>query len=436
MKIFNPFVNPITNMFGDVISKQTNNMINYVKNAIKSRCFVSIDISSYYSKICNDEKLMKMLYPNAPKILYGHNNKTVMAVGYSEEWENVILYKGVPIYMKRTCCRGISQSDDGEIQRKSVNGFILYTLNKESCKNALLEFVKRCIKYTDKNIKPVISSVDSLFANMIDVIQPSTRTLSDVFISDDIRCELRNSISKFINNKDWFVKHNIPYHYGILLHSAPGSGKTSIARAIANEYGLDMYVCVGGRVSSLIDEVRRNIDILSFNKSKPSIVLFEDIDCDESVHSRAGGVISADVALMKSKTSIGDMLNTLDGILGLSNVIYIFTTNHVDKLDPAILRPGRIDLKLHIDYATPETFDQFLKSFYNRGIPDMNMKIKKDISFATLQIKVMEGYSYDDIIRFMTPEKEKEVIENDVTGSKKSANTRKPRTSKRSDMSV
>lgn len=431
MKIFNPFVNPITNMFSGVISKQTNNMINYVKNAIKSRCFVSIDISSYYSKICNDEKLMKMLYPNAPKILYEHNNKTAMAVGYSEEWENVILYKGVPIYMKRTC-----RDDDGEIQRKSVNRFILYTLNKESCKNVLLDFVKNCIKYTDKNIKPVIAPVNTLYANMIDVIQPSTRTLSDVFISDDIRCELRNSISKFINNKDWFVKHNIPYHYGILLHSAPGSGKTSIARAIANEYGLDMYVCVGGQVSGFINELRRNIDTISFNKSKPSIVLFEDIDCDESVHSRAGGVISADVALMKSKTSIGDMLNTLDGILGLTNVIYIFTTNHADKLDPAILRPGRIDLKLHIDYATPETFDQFLKSFYNRGIPDMNMKIKKDISFATLQIKVMEGYSYDDIIRFMTPEKEKEVIENDVTGSKKSANTRKPRTSKRSDMSV
>lgn len=435
MKIFNPFVNPITNMFSDVISKQTNNMIDYVKNAIKSRCFVSIDISSYYSKICNDEKLMKMLYPNAPKILYGHNNKTKMAVGYSEEWENMILYKDVPIYMKRTC-RDISQSDDGEIQRKSVNRFSLYTLNKESCKNALLEFVKKCIKYTDKNIKPVISSVHSLFANMIDVIQPSTRTLSDVFISDDIRCELRNSISKFINNKDWFVKHNIPYHYGILLHSAPGSGKTSIARAIATEYGLDMYVCVGGEVFRFIDSIERNRPNFSFEKSKPSIVLFEDIDCDESVHSRASGVISDDATLMKPKKSIGNMLNTLDGILGLSNVIYIFTTNHADKLDPAILRPGRIDLKLHIDYATPETFDQFLKSFYNRGIPDMNMKIKKDISFATLQIKVMEGYSYDDIIRFMTPEKEKEVIENDVTGSKKSANTRKPRTSKRSDMSV
>lgn len=410
MKIFNPFVNPITNMFGDVISKQTNNMIDYVKTAIKSRCFVSVDITSYYSKMCNDEKLMKVLYPNAPKILYGRNNKTTMAVGYSEEWENMILYKGVPIYMKRT------YHDESESNKKNVcYAFKLYTLNKESCKNVLLEFVKKCIKYIDKNIEPVIAPADTLYANMLDVIQPSTRTLSDVFISDDIRCELRNSISKFINNKDWFVKHNIPYHYGILLHSAPGSGKTSIARAIATEYGLDMYVCVGGEVSSFIDVLQRDRQTFSFDKSKPSIVLFEDIDCDESVRSRVGGVISADVALMKSKKSIGDMLNTLDGILGLTNVIYIFTTNHADKLDPAILRPGRIDLKLHIDYVTPETFDQFLKSFYNRGIPDMNMEIKKDISFATLQIKVMEGYSYDDIIRFMTPEKEKEVIENDVT---------------------
>lgn len=430
MKIFNPFVNPITNMFSDVVSKQTNNMIDYVKNAIKSRCFVSINISSYYSKICNDEKLMKMLYPNAPKILYGHNNKTKMAVGYSEEWENVILYKGVPIYMKRT------YHNESESNEKKVRAFKLYTLNKESCKNVLLEFVKKCIKYIDKNIKPVIAPATGLFTNRSTVIQPSTRTLSDVFISNDIRCELRNSISKFINNKDWFIKHNIPYHYGILLHSAPGSGKTSIARAIATEYGLDMYVCVGGEVSRFVDSLDRDMLTFSFEKPKPSIVLFEDIDCDESVHSRVGGVISADVALMKSKKSIGDMLNTLDGILGLTNVIYIFTTNHVDKLDPAILRPGRIDLKLHIDYVTPETFDQFLKSFYNRGIPDMNMEIKKDISFATLQIKAMEGYSYDDIIRFMTPEKEKEVIENDVTGSKKSTNTRKPRTSKRSDMSV
>lgn len=432
MKFFNPFVNPITNMFSDVISKQTNNMIDYVKTAIKSKSFISVDITSYYSKICNDEKLMKMLYPNAPKILHGHNNKTIMAVGYSEEWENMILYKGVPIYMKRTYCVGESESNSV----RNINVFKLYTLKKESCKNVLLEFVKKCIKYIDKNTELIIAPTDYLYANMTDLIQPSTRTLSDVFISNDIRCELRNSISKFINNKDWFVKHNIPYHYGILLHSDPGSGKTSIARAIATEYGLDMYICVGGEVSYFINNINRDRTILSFEKSKPSIVLFEDIDCDESVRSRTGDVISIDEALKKPKKSIGNMLNTLDGILGLTNVIYIFTTNHADKLDPAILRPGRIDLKLHIDYATPETFDQFLKSFYNRGIPDMNMEIKKDISFATLQTKVMEGYSYDDIIKFMTPEKEKEVIENDVTGSKKSINTRKPRTSKRSDMSV
>lgn len=432
MKFFNPFVNPITNMFSDVISKQTNNMIDYVKTAIKSKSFISVDITSYYSKICNDEKLMKMLYPNAPKILHGHNNKTIMAVGYSEEWENMILYKGVPIYMKRTYCVGESESNSV----RNINVFKLYTLKKESCKNVLLEFVKKCIKYIDKNTELIIAPTDYLYANMTGLIQPSTRTLSDVFISNDIRCELRNSISKFINNKDWFVKHNIPYHYGILLHSDPGSGKTSIARAISTEYGLDMYICVGGEVSYFINNINRDRTILSFEKSKPSIVLFEDIDCDESVRSRTGEVISIDETLKRPKKSIGNMLNTLDGILGLTNVIYIFTTNHVDKLDPAILRPGRIDLKLHIDYATPETFDQFLKSFYNRGIPDMNMEIKKDISFATLQTKVMEGYSYDDIIKFMTPEKEKEVIENDVTGSKKSINTRKPRTSKRSDMSV
>ena len=80
-------------------------------------------------------------------------------------------------------------------------------------------------------------------------------------------------------------------------------------------------------------------------------------------------------------------------------MIYIFTTNHIDKLDPALIRPGRIDLKIEVGCVCKETFDQFCKRHYGK---EPHVDIKPGITFAQLQVEVMKEKSYEELIKFVT----------------------------------
>jgi ATP-dependent 26S proteasome regulatory subunit len=99
----------------------------------------------------------------------------------------------------------------------------------------------------------------------------------------------------------------------------------------------------------------------------------------------------------------GTILNTLDGIGSASNVIYIFTTNNIDAIDPALIRPGRIDLKLEIDGVCPETLDKFCMFHFNEHVPDIdNIVIKETTSFAELQVMVMKEMTMSEILKEIT----------------------------------
>jgi chaperone BCS1 len=95
------------------------------------------------------------------------------------------------------------------------------------------------------------------------------------------------------------------------------------------------------------------------------------------------------------ENGMASLLNTLDGFAAPRNTIYIFTTNHIEKLDPALIRPGRIDLKIDIGGVTKETFDQFSMKYYNQTIQDID--IPENLTFAELQTYVMQGMSLEDI---------------------------------------
>ena len=88
----------------------------------------------------------------------------------------------------------------------------------------------------------------------------------------------------------------------------------------------------------------------------------------------------------------------MDGNACFENVIWIFTTNYIDKLEPSLIRSGRIDRKFLIDYASNETFNQFTQYHFKKSVPS-DFEIKDSVSFADVQTDVMSGMSYDDIIK-------------------------------------
>lgn len=179
------------------------------------------------------------------------------------------------------------------------------------------------------------------------------RNSDTVFLCDDIENKLFNHIDKFMHNKSIYEKRNLNYKTGILLYGLPGTGKTSIANMICTKYNMDMILINMSEFASInIEELTSSINA----DSEEYIILMEDIDC--VIGDRDSKEDNDD-----DKKNVNKLLQFLDSTSSPSNVIFIATTNHIEKLDKAILRDGRFDLILNIDDIDRPTAIKMCKSF-------------------------------------------------------------------------
>lgn len=228
------------------------------------------------------------------------------------------------------------------------------------------------------------------------------RSFDDVFIPHEQQELLVSSVKKFIASREWYERNHIPYHFGVMLHGEPGTGKSSIVQALINEVPCDVIYVPAGNLMALLQTGSHIFgDPLDTRRTKMLIV--EDIDTNNFTKSREKtiGVTTSntDHGLMieNSATNLGKLLNFIDGMISPKNVIWVFTTNHIDELDPALIRPGRIDIKLEISYVIEETMDRFLKAHFGKGLP-WGRCMKEKVSFAQLQTEVMREKTYDEIV--------------------------------------
>ncbi|CAH3187058.1 unnamed protein product, partial [Porites evermanni] len=150
----------------------------------------------------------------------------------------------------------------------------------------------------------------------------------------------------------------IPYRRGYLLYGPPGCGKSSFIQALAGE--LDYSICVMNLSDrSLSDD--RLIHLMSCAPQQ-SIVLLEDIDAafvkrtDEKEEGKAYSY--------PNRVTFSGLLNTLDGVASSEERLVFMTTNHLDRLDPALIRPGRVDLKQEIGLASKSQLYKMYRRFY------------------------------------------------------------------------
>jgi hypothetical protein len=162
-------------------------------------------------------------------------------------------------------------------------------------------------------------------------------------------------LKRFLGGREEYVRRSIPYHYGVLLEGSPGTGKSSLCQALATECGLDLWylplkdVDKDANLIQLIGEVTPN-----------SILLLEDIDTFAATHDRSEHTESDKGA------SLGALLQSLDGVTTPFGLITFLTSNRAQTLDPALIRPGRIDAIEHIGYVTAEQSDRLFTHFYSR----------------------------------------------------------------------
>ncbi len=220
-----------------------------------------------------------------------------------------------------------------------------------------------------------------------EVRQPK-RELDSVLIPDEMRKQLLDTLQKFANDESWYIRHGIPYQLGILLHGPPGTGKTSLIRALAAHLNKNLSVIPASRIGSIAEM-----------GTCKDIIVIEDVDSNDETGDRAKAEPSSGSELKKLVTGgISGILNALDGLVVSHGRVIIMTTNHIEKLDPALIRPGRIDLNILLGYVTPETLSQFVKAFFPQAaaLPAGEMTTKTTV--AELQNQVMQGSSLDTIL--------------------------------------
>ena len=219
---------------------------------------------------------------------------------------------------------------------------------------------------------------------------------------------------------DLFAEHQLPAPKGILLYGPPGCGKTLIAKAVANSLAKKVSVANGGEkaksyfinikgpelLNKYVGETERQIRLV-FQRARekseegwPVIVFFDEMD---SMFRTRGTGISSDM----ESTIVPQLLAEIDGVEGLRNVIVIGATNREDLIDPAILRPGRLDVKIRIDRPDDSAARQIFKRYLTNEVPISKTEIAKhgdsidDAISAMIEQTVTEMYRQDDANRFL-----------------------------------
>lgn len=184
------------------------------------------------------------------------------------------------------------------------------------------------------------------------------RPLQSVILDEQKAERILSDIREFIGSSSWYSDRGVPYRRGYLLHGPPGCGKTSFITALAGQ--LEYSICVLNLSERGLTDDRLNF--LMTKVPAQSIVLLEDIDAAFVSRQQTAEVKSAYDGL--NSVTFSGLLNMLDGVASTEARILFMTTNHVDRLDPALIRPGRVDLKEHIGYATRSQLQRAFARFY------------------------------------------------------------------------
>ncbi|KAG2011889.1 mitochondrial chaperone bcs1 [Coprinopsis cinerea AmutBmut pab1-1] len=232
--------------------------------------------------------------------------------------------------------------------------------------NDLLREAKKLYKESQENNVCIYTADLSNYWKLL-ACRPK-RPLDSIVLDPGVKTLILDDALDFMLSKNWYIKRGIPFRRGYLLHGPPGTGKTSIIHALAGELGLNVYIISLSRCG--MDDNTLG-DIIS-RLPERCIALMEDIDAAFSrTLNRDGGSDSGsddgEKSTPTSRVSLSGLLNALDGVGAQEGRILFATTNKYGTLDPALTRPGRMDVHVEFKLASRLQAKELYKRFY---LPD------------------------------------------------------------------
>jgi len=376
------------NKFSEIIIESKENINNNDKNSIKRMI---------YSK--NFKAIIYYIKINKPKGIYSkresekmNDNDDMFDLFIPDQKENFLLENDIycQIKMSKTFIEKVNGKD-----LTKLHTIKLFSYNKDITIVDLELFIQKCLNSFNEYLSNKLFKNKYYFSyiNTEDNLQlfnerefSTNRTFDTIFFEEKDRY-IKN-LKFFIENEEWYIKKGLPYHYGILLHGEPGCGKTSIIKATLKYTDRNAIIIPLDRIQTCgeLENIFFNNDVNDkYIPNNKRIYIFDDIDClcdivkDRELENNKidNDIFNIDlltkivnindkkiVQKPDDKLTLGCLLNIIDGILEIPGRIIILTTNYVDKIDKALLRPGRIDNNICLKKANIQIIKELLSFFY------------------------------------------------------------------------
>ncbi|KAK3986974.1 P-loop containing nucleoside triphosphate hydrolase protein [Cladorrhinum sp. PSN332] len=238
-------------------------------------------------------------------------------------------------------------------------------------------FLEECRNFADKQREAYITvrtSKPQYDPSWDTTILRPLRSLETVHFDEKIKQELVADIENYLdaNTRKFYNKRGIPYRRGFLLHGPPGTGKTSLSLALAGLFGLELYLL---HVPSVRED--GTLEKLFTTLPRRCIVLLEDVDAvglrrtpakieDEKDGNEDDDDSDSDTERNSSnRITLAGFLNVLDGVASQEGRIVLMTSNHAEKLDRALVRPGRVDRMIYLGNISQRSSELMFLRMYS-----------------------------------------------------------------------
>lgn len=191
------------------------------------------------------------------------------------------------------------------------------------------------------------------------------RPYDSVVLAEGLSDAILGDVKEFLDARTWYLDRGIPYRRGYMLHGPPGTGKTSFVQALAGELDFNIAMLSLSQRGLHDDLLNR----LLLHVPPRTIVLLEDADAAFSNRRQKD-----DDGYTGSSVTFSGLLNALDGVASAEERIVFMTTNHIERLDDALVRPGRIDMMVNLGNASTWQMARMWDRFYAAQDPDGEMR--------------------------------------------------------------
>ena len=320
------------------------------------------------------------------------SNKNKKALSYTPSLgSHYFFYRGRLLLFKRTATREgasamtLSEREEISLSCFGRNPWILKELIHEARQKYLQKDEHKTLIYRGTT-RP-----GSLEPSWQRCLARTTRPFSTVILNEKTKQNLIDDVTDYLSpaTQRWYSNRGIPYRRGYLLHGPPGTGKSSLSLALAGFFKMRIYMVSLNSITAN----EESLASLFAELPKRCVVLLEDIDTAGLTHTReipdrpvapsgptptpqlppssnankANGNIADDntINTSPSRMSLSGLLNILDGVASQEGRVLIMTTNHLEKLDKALIRPGRVDMIVHFGLADKEMTASIFRAIFS-----------------------------------------------------------------------